>query len=545
MPGAVAPAGNSAKRKRISSEKKPIKRARSESSESGEEDGQAQILLLENEIFESKKNYNNITTLFEICTRDNEDPDDSVVAAISLCRVFARLLISGELSAKSGMSDKEIVVVRWLKERYSEYKQFLLGLLVGEDTSATALTLCMRLLKIEGDNLRNAGEYNFPSRFLGGIVWMLLRPESDADARTAFTQNFVEEYDDIRFYTLEAIKNILQDEENLNPNEMINNVLDMLVGIESVPESHEELEDFYVEPPKKKSNVVFSLLQHKKRAQGAWLATMGLEMDKEHRKTILRIMADSIAPWFNQSELLMDFLSDSYDAGGSMSLLALSGIFYLIQEKNLDYPAFYRKLYSLLDPEILHSKHRSRFFRLLDTFLGSTHLPAVLVASFIKRLARLTLHAPPSGIVAVVPWIYNLLKKHPTCTFMIHREARTAEEKEMLQKEGMDDPFMMDEEDPMETKAIQSSLWELVTLQSHYHPNVATLAKIISEQFTKHAYNIEDFLDHSYGSMLGSELSKEVKKIPVVEYEIPKKIFMKQADAGVEDSLLVKLWDFN
>ena len=188
--------------------------------------------------------------------------------------------------------------------------------------------------------------------------------------------------------------------------------------------------------------------------------------------------------------------------------MALSGVFYLIEQRNLDYPSFYKKLYSLLGSGILHSKHRSKFFRLLDTFLGSTHLPAVLVASFIKRLSRLTLYAPPSGIVVVVPWIYNLLKKHPSCTFMIHRETRTAEEKELLENEGLSDPFNMDEEDPMETDAIESSLWEIVMLQSHYHPNVATLAKIISEQFTKHAYNLEDFLDHSYGSVSISTLFK-------------------------------------
>ena len=180
-----------------------------------------------------------------------------------------------------------------------------------------------------------------------------------------------------------------------------------------------------------------------------------------------------------------DFLTDSYNTGGSTSLQALSGVFYLISERNLDYPDFYKKLYSLLDSGLLHSKHRSKFFRLLDTFMSSTHLPAVLVASFIKRLARLTLHAPPAGIVACIPWIYNLLKKHPTCTFMIHREVRGEDAKELLEKEGMEDPFKEDEEDPMETNAIESSLWEIVTLQSHYHPNVATLAKIISEQFTK------------------------------------------------------------
>ncbi|CAG8952330.1 hypothetical protein HYFRA_00001075 [Hymenoscyphus fraxineus] len=541
----IPTAGKSAKRKRVSSEKKPIKRARSESSDE-EEDTQAQILLLENEIFESKKNYNNIAKLIKIFTSEKEDPDDSVVAAISLCRVFTKLLVAGDLESKAKASEKELIVAKWLRERYSEYKAALLDLLGEEGISATALTLCMRLLKTDGETVRNNQDYQFPSTFLTGIVRTLLRPESEASTRKEFSEKFVEEYDDIRFYTFEAIQKISTDSSIATSTQLFDNILEILTTIESVPESNDELEDFYIPAPQKKTHALHSLSQHKKRAQTAWLALMNMEMDKEQRKSILRIMSESIAPWFLKPELLMDFLSDCYDTGGSTSLLALSGVFYLIQEKNLDYPSFYRKLYSLLDSEILHSKHRSRFFRLMDTFLGSSHLPAVLVASFIKRLARLTLYAPPSGIVAVVPWIYNLFKKHPSCTFMIHRVPRTNEEKVNFETLGAVDPFDMDEEDPMETNAIQSSIWEIVTLQSHYHANVATLAKIISEQFTKHAYNLEDFLDHSYGSMIESELGKDVKKVPVVEYEIPKRIFLEQnAELGLEDSLLVKLWDFS
>jgi U3 small nucleolar RNA-associated protein 19 len=248
----------------------------------------------------------------------------------------------------------------------------------------------------------------------------------------------------------------------------------------------------------------------------------------------------------------MDFLTDWYNIGGSTSLLALSGLFYLMSEKNLDYPSFYVKLYSLLDDGLLHSKHRSRFFRLLETFMSSTHLPAALVASFIKRLSRLALHAPPAGIVVVVPWIYNMFKMHPQCTFMIHREARTTEQKSEWDEHGFKDPFDMEATDPLETGAIDSSLWEIKTLETHYHPNVATLAKIISEQFTKQQYNLEDFLDHSYTSvssrstlliadraetddliqLIGAEVGKEMKKTPVVEYQIPKHVFTVEEEEG-------------
>jgi U3 small nucleolar RNA-associated protein 19 len=49
----------------------------------------------------------------------------------------------------------------------------------------------------------------------------------------------------------------------------------------------------------------------------------------------------------------------------------------------------------------------------------------------------------------------------------------------------------------------------------------------------------------SASQMLEAELSREVKKTPVVEYEIPKKIFTKEnAELDVEASLLVRLWKF-
>lgn len=252
--------------------------------------------------------------------------------------------------------------------------------------------------------------------------------------------------------------------------------------------------------PSTKSGL-YSAKVRKRAAQDAWMLVLKGDINKAQRKTLLGAMSHCIAPWFAKPELLMDFLTDSFDVGGSTSLMALSGLFCLVQEKILDYPQFYPKLYSLLDPHTLHSKHRSRFLRLLDTFLASTHLPAGLIASFIKRLGRLCLDAPPSAVVATVPLIYNLLKRHPPCTFMIHREVHGADMKEMLVNAGMKDPFRMDETDPMVTGAIGSSLWEVETLQSHYHPNVATIARIISEQFTKQRYDVEHFLDHSYGTV--------------------------------------------
>ena len=212
MPSTVAVPGQSAKRKRKTSETKPSKRARSESNE--EDDVQAQILLLESQILESKKNYNNIAILIKILRDDGEDADKSFFAAIRLCRVFTVLMATGEMTKRPGTSEKEAIVVKWLKERYSEYKTTLLEWLGDDAISSQALTFCMRLLKSEGQHLYDNKEYIFPTQFLTDIVRILLKPGSDGNARKVYCEKFVQEheeneedmrYEDIRFFTLETV----------------------------------------------------------------------------------------------------------------------------------------------------------------------------------------------------------------------------------------------------------------------------------------------------------------------------------------------------
>lgn len=339
----------------------------------------------------------------------------------------------------------------------------------------------------------------------------------------------------------QLIRSIVLDSNAEHHSTLFTSLLCIMENADKVPESQDDLTDFWGAQPKKKDDLM-SLRKHKQVAQEAWLALLSISKTKAQHKKVLRIFEESVVPWFNQKERLADFLTNAYNSGGSMALLALSSIYSLIQSHNLDYPSFYDKLYSLIDRMLLHSKHRSRFFRQLDIFLSSTHLPAALVASFIKRLARFSLAAPPGAIVAVVPWIYNQFRKHPGCTFMIHRETRDPELKQKMEDEGFEDPFDPEETDVMKTGAIDSSLWEIVQLQDHYHPNVAKICCIISEPFTKNSYNMEDFLDHSYASLLEAELSKEGRDVPAVNPNIAPKGFLTDPESG---SLLARLWDFS
>ena len=50
-----------------------------------------------------------------------------------------------------------------------------------------------------------------------------------------------------------------------------------------------------------------------------------------------------------------------------------------------------------------------------------SHLPGYLVAAFIKKLSRLSLTAPPHGLTLILPFIYNLVNRHPNCKALLHR----------------------------------------------------------------------------------------------------------------------------
>jgi U3 small nucleolar RNA-associated protein 19 len=207
MPGTIE--RSDLKRKRPSTKVVAKKRARSGSNEEArpeEIDAQAKILLLEDEVVASKKNYNNITTLIQLSQNSEGEFENAITASVALCRVFIRLTASGSLARKKGQSEKEIIIVQWLKDRFSEYKDVLLSLLRLESSALTALTLCMRIIKVDGQNLYDdkVGAV-FPTMFLQSIVRALVESGSE-ECRKEFIEKFADEFDDIRFYTLAALR---------------------------------------------------------------------------------------------------------------------------------------------------------------------------------------------------------------------------------------------------------------------------------------------------------------------------------------------------
>jgi U3 small nucleolar RNA-associated protein 19 len=234
-----------------------------------------------------------------------------------------------------------------------------------------------------------------------------------------------------------------------------------------------------------------------------WERFLLLELDFEMYKRVLIILNEQVMPHLARPLLLTDFLISSYNVGGAISILALDGVFTLVQKYNLEYPDFYTKLYALFQPEVLHSRYRARFFYMANIFLQSTHLPEYLVAAFAKRLSRIALMAPANALAVVFPFIGNLLIRHPGLVGMIGRASGSGTAAMAT------DPYINEEPDPSKCKAIESSLWEIQSLQSHVLPQVSSAAKFISKRLPDMEWNLADYLDLSMEDMMRIERKKK------------------------------------
>lgn len=491
----------------------PVKRKASELSASA---NRAKVLKLESELADGQSSLNNIVHLLDLAS--SKDVETLEQSQLSLYKVFKKLISLQKLEKPS--KGEVPTIVTWLRERYAEYNKILCSATNHKKPSVqlSAIVLSLRLLR---DDPLNPNPGQFPIDQYGRLISSLLNAENlHESTRHNFRQDYLDQFDDLRFYFYRFVEKASieckQESRKLQEIAVRDNGLAILSALVQFPSKDDEVHRFWIAVESPGSKGLMSVAGHRKAFSDAWVALLRFSLTEDQYKHVLAIMHKRIIPHMPKPQLLMDFFTDSYDAGGSTSLLALNGLFYLMQNHGLDYPKFFEKLYALFDENTMHVRHRSRFFRLADLFLNSTHVSASLLASFLKRMSRLSLTAPPAAIVIIIPLTYNLMKKHPSLMPLIHRVGG---------EDTIGDPFDAAEVDPAKTGALESSLWEMSSLVDHFHPNVATLARILGEQFTKPSYNLEDFLDHSYTTMTDAELRKKLKNQIATAFDKPSTLF--------------------
>uniref|UniRef100_A0A5F8GNF1 Nucleolar complex associated 4 homolog n=1 Tax=Monodelphis domestica TaxID=13616 RepID=A0A5F8GNF1_MONDO len=448
-----------------------------------------------------------------------QSPDDILNAIHTCSRLFGALLERGELfvghlpeeeatMAGSGGALRKYKV--WMRHRYNSCCNRLAELLGHRSFKIKELALCtlMKFVQLEGAHPLEKSKWDGNYLFPRGLLL------ADSSLLISRFQEYLE-HDDIRYHTMQATVDLVArvtDTHQVPP--MFWNNTFTLISAVSLPRQQSDISNFYVKhkaPPL--PALVFQ--EHKHVFEKMWFSFLKHKLPVSLYKKVLVIMHDSILPHMSQPSLMIDFLTSAYDIG--MSLLSICSSFH-----HSEYPEFYRKLYSLLDPSVFHVKYRARFFHLADLFLSSSHLPAYLVAAFAKRLCRLSLTAPPEALLMVIPFICNLLRRHPACKALIHRPSLTT------------DPYDMEEEDPAKSHALESCLWELKSLQRHYHPEVAKAAMAINQALSPHEVSIAQLLELSPYEIFEKDFKKEESGPVPLEFIQPQGLLGRRGDLCVE-----------
>jgi len=160
--------------------------------------------------------------------------------------------------------------------------------------------------------------------------------------------------------------------------------------------------------------------------------------------------------------------------------------FYPIRRPDCETTVF-DEVYCLLGGNFLRKSYRFKLIFFLNTFLSSTKVPAYIIAAYIKKLSRFTLNAKPRTLVSILKLVGNLILRHPILLVLRDRVDDKAQELSQesdsctLRQWLLNDPFNNDlTTDLKATRAMESSVWELMPLRFHKHPKVANAASFLN-----------------------------------------------------------------
>ncbi|PIA46701.1 hypothetical protein AQUCO_01500322v1 [Aquilegia coerulea] len=542
-----------------------------------------ELKTLGNQLLSSRTHINNLPLLITFIS-PSSSPQFVLESLLSLQSFFITVL-SDLPSSNSQINidenelskDPELVYKLWLKAKFDDFVKSLIDVAVSSQADETlneiVLDAIMDFVKLGKDGRFQSSIYQ---RFLHAIVYS---PSGLDSLLNSLVSKFFM-YIDVRYFTYITVEKLArsldsrdknnksahEDSEDLSrPSNLelaihkIHYILSQIppfdikggqseyemwsqLGLSSKEIDGKGLKEVNQKKgPKKCNSDVLSTSQIAKKIKlkftKAWLSFLRLHLPLDLYKEVLVNLHQAVIPYLSNPIMLCDFLTRSYDIGGVISVMALSSLYILMTQHGLEYPNFYEKLYALLVPSIFMAKHRAKFFELLDSCLKSPLLPAYLAAAFTKKLSRLSLVVPPSGAWVIIVLIHNLLRRHPSINFLVHKQTDETDEDssrgdgehcenakepdtcDMSNGKPGIDMFNVEETDPAKSNAMRSSLWEVDTLRHHYFPNVNRVVLELEKDLTVRAKTTEmavkDISGASYATIFNREMSRNFKRPPV------------------------------
>ncbi|KAK4472204.1 hypothetical protein MN116_000508 [Schistosoma mekongi] len=234
-----------------------------------------------------------------------------------------------------------------------------------------------------------------------------------------------------------------------------------------------------------------------------------------NRLAEIRLLANHIIPIFDPDPENKLSQTELEKFPTSWSRAVCHAVLGLVQTGDLNYPRLYIRLYRLLDETLFECPDVKPFLIDLDIYLSSIHLATAVVASFIKRLSQLSVLSPLSLTPAILLIIFNGLQRHPHCRILIDCKEKRSQKVDNKESDNnilptapsaqsIGDPYKWDAETFESSGALESSLWEVSALISHYSPDVSSLANKICNPGPT---------DPPYDSSVADILEKQQKNI--------------------------------
>ncbi|KAL0560895.1 hypothetical protein IC582_001312 [Cucumis melo] len=539
------------------------------------------------QLLSSRAHINNLPLLLTFVS-PSSPPPYVLEALLSLQSFFITNLPTLPSSSKPPLAgddvqvDAEFIYRTWLRSKFDELVKSLIDVAVSSECDDTlkveiVLDAIMEFVKVGNKGKFHSAVYH---RFLQSIA----RSSTPVDTLIALLVKKYFHYLDVRYFTYISIKELAKifkaeymsgdggghSKEGVEFIHIVHSIISSIPPLENSNQSDYTMwvesgdnkvlsDDQEAKQLKMKKNdeevlTASKIVRRMKlKFSKAWISFLKLPLPIDVYKEVLVILDQEVIPYLSKPIILSDFLTKSYDIGGVISVMALSSLFLLMTKYGLEYPNFYEKLYALLVPSIFMAKHRAKFFQLLDSCLKSPLLPAYLAAAFAKKLSRLSLVVPPSGALVIIALIHNLLRRHPSINCLVHREnvgesknddstseeaAKGTDASEVdadtpKMKPGIDH-FNYEETDPIKSSALRSSLWEIDSLRHHYCPPVSRLVLSLENDLTVRSktteIDVKDFVAGSYSTILGQELKKKLKRVPLAFYQAPPTTLFSESD---------------
>ena len=222
-----------------------------------------------------------------------------------------------------------------------------------------------------------------------------------------------------------------------------------------------------------------------------WLTLLRQEhVTPEAYRRILSLLHKKVMPLMTSPQLLLDFIVRILDSDDHVcATLALNSLFILIKEHNLVYPDFWKRLETLLSTQSMYLSHRSRFLRLLETFLQADFIASNYLESLLYRISRVSVFSPPAASLVLLGLTHHVLREHPSLQTLMHIDTTKYHHQETQE-------------------IIKKQLFSIPTLQEHIVPLVTRTAGIFKDPITKHV-DLEEFLDITYHDLFEMYIKKQ------------------------------------